>query len=43
VTQNVTVTGQILGTDQPVKQDIGGWICMPNSHFEALMRAAEGK
>ena len=40
VTQNVTVKGQILGTDQPVKQDIGGWIAMPRDHFDALMRAA---
>lgn len=42
VTENVTVTGQVVGSDQIVKQDIGGWMAMPQEHFEALKRAVEG-
>ena len=41
---NTTVTGRRLDAPEdspPVKQAIGGWIVMPESHFAALMRAAQ--
>lgn len=31
------------GATQPVKQDIGGWMVMPKSHFDALMDELEAK
>lgn len=27
----------------PVEQDIGGWVVMPQSHFDALMRSIDKK
>lgn len=29
------------GTGDPVTQDIGGWVCLPPEHWEAIKRALE--
>ena len=38
--ENVTVKGRRIGSDTIVKQDIGGWYCMPEDHFKRLMDRA---
>ena len=43
ITENVTVKGQIAGSDEQVHQDIGGWIALPEDHWDALMRALDKK
>lgn len=40
ILQNVTVTGRRMNDETQVQQDIGGWVCMPRAHFDALARAA---
>jgi len=42
VLENTKVEGRVLdGSGDTVTQEIGGWLVMPPSHFEALKRAAE--
>ncbi|HOR26867.1 MAG TPA: hypothetical protein PLG73_02465 [Candidatus Sumerlaeota bacterium] len=41
VVENVTVTGKLPGTDNFVRQDIGGWVAMPGEHFDALLDALD--
>lgn len=38
------VRGRVLdGTGDAVLQDVGGWVCMPPEHWEAVKRALEQK
>lgn len=37
VVENTQVLLMPAGASQPVKQDIGGWMVMPQDHFDALM------
>lgn len=39
VMDSKTVPLRLLGRDEVVRQDIGGWITMPREHFDALVRA----
>jgi hypothetical protein len=41
VMDNVTVTILPATGESTVKQNIGGWIVMPQEHFDALKRAVE--
>lgn len=44
ILSQTTVTGRRLdvAADSPtIQQDIGGWVAMPQAHFDALMRAAK--
>ena len=41
--KNQKITVQPEGASQPVVQDVGGWQVMPRDHFDALMRAVDGK
>jgi hypothetical protein len=42
ILENRTVEGQRLDGQGPANVDIGGWVAMPQEHFDALKRAAEG-
>lgn len=42
VTENATVQG-VDDAGNVVKQDIGGWMAMPEEHFQALMKALDAK
>jgi hypothetical protein len=41
IIENRKVKGQTLKTEAATEQDIGGWIAMPEEHFQALKRAVE--
>ena len=42
VLENATVKGKVLdGTADPVRQDIGGWVVMPQDHWNAVKRRLE--
>lgn len=41
VTKNVTVEGTQLETNEPVKQDIGGWVIMPKEHWDVIKARLE--
>jgi len=41
VMNNVTVTILPATGESTVQQDIGGWVVMPQEHFDALKRAVE--
>jgi len=41
--ENATVKGRVLdGSGDAVEQDVGGWIAMPNDHWESVKRKLEG-
>jgi len=41
--ENANVKGRVLdGSGDAVQQDIGGWIAMPNDHWESVKRNLEG-
>ena len=40
ILQNKKVTGRVLdGSGAAVDQDIGGWVAMPNEHWEMILRS----
>ena len=44
ILDKAVIRGRVLdGTGDAVRQDVGGWVCMPMDHFDALKRAAEVK
>jgi len=39
VLENKTVNGRVMdGSGDAVEQDVGGWVLMPVSHWEAIKR-----
>lgn len=43
ILENVTVRARRLEDETVARQDIGGWVCMPRDHWEAVRRALEKK
>ena len=44
ILQQAKLSARQMGDDgAAVFQDVGGWVAMPKSHFDALKRAAEEK
>lgn len=43
VVENIKVKVIPEGASEPVEQDIGAWVTMPQEHFDALMRALDAK
>ena len=42
VLENTKIRGRVIdGSGDAVEQEIGGWVVMPNSHFEAMKRSFE--
>lgn len=41
VLDNVTVKSKRIGDNTLIKQDVGGWIAMPEGHYAQLMEWAE--
>jgi hypothetical protein len=40
--ENKTLKGRVLdGKNDAVEQDVGGWIFMPNEHWEAIKKRLE--
>ena len=44
ILENVQARGRLLGDDGgTVEQDIGGWVAMPQEHWEAIKRTLKGE
>ena len=44
ILEQVKVKARVIdGAGDPITQDIGGWICLPPEHWEAVKRALEAK
>ncbi len=42
--ENSKIKGRAMdGSSDPVEQDAGGWIFMPQDHWEAIKRTLESK
>ena len=43
IVQNAKVLGKPLRADdiEPIRIDVGGWVCMPEEHWQALKRSID--